>query len=287
MKLSIFPKFGALNSKPVFESFKKGAESLGCSVVEHDLDADIYVIWSVLWNGRMKPNEEIWKIAKDQGKDVIVLEVGGLKRGITWKVGINGINNFGFFSHTTDLIPNRSKIIDISLKPWTNSGNHILICGQHRLSEQWKHRISQEDWATNVIKSIKKHSTKQIIVRPHPRDYAWVEKIKNLGVKIKIPKKISHTYDDFDFEDDLLNSWAVVSPTSNTGSQAIISGIPAFVEKDSLAWPVGNHTFDKINDPFRPNREQWLEELCHTEWTLEEIESGLPISRILSKKVDK
>ena len=35
---------------------------------------------------------------KRQGKPVIVLEVGGIKRGITWKVGLNGINreaNFG------------------------------------------------------------------------------------------------------------------------------------------------------------------------------------------------
>jgi hypothetical protein len=31
-----------------------------------------------------------------------------------------------------------------------------------------------------------------------------------------------------------------------------------------------------------PERAQWLEDLCHTEWTLGEIASGGPIGRLLS-----
>lgn len=287
MKLSIFPQYGALNSQPVFNAFKQGAETLGHTVLNHDESADIFVIWSVLWSGRMRKNLDVWNKAKSSNKQVIVLEVGGLKRGVTWKVGLNGINNLAYFANKTDLIPNRSKSIGIELKPWSYSGNHILICGQHRSSEQWVSRIPQEAWANFVINTIKEHTDKPIILRPHPRDYDWIDRIKNNSVKIKIPKKIPNTYDDFDFEDDLMNSWAVINPTSNTGSQSIISGIPAFVEYDSLAWPVANSDFSKIDDPVRPSRELWLEQLCHTEWTLDEIASGIPINRLFAKKVDK
>ena len=64
MKLSIFPQYGALNSRPVFAAFVTGSRKLGHTVVENSLDADCYVIWSVLWHGRMKNNQEIWKLAK-------------------------------------------------------------------------------------------------------------------------------------------------------------------------------------------------------------------------------
>ena len=76
----------------LFAALEKGITSLGHTVDYNTDDCDIPVIWSVLWNGRMAPNEKIFKTARDQGKDVLVLEVGGLKRGTTWKVGLNGIN---------------------------------------------------------------------------------------------------------------------------------------------------------------------------------------------------
>ena len=50
MKFSIFNKFGALNSPPVFDAFVQGLTKLGQQVVEHDMTADVAVIWSVLWN---------------------------------------------------------------------------------------------------------------------------------------------------------------------------------------------------------------------------------------------
>ena len=46
-------------------------------------------------------NKDIWEHFRTQNKNVLVIEVGGIKRNNTWKVGLNGINrqaNFG----TTD-----------------------------------------------------------------------------------------------------------------------------------------------------------------------------------------
>ena len=280
MKLSIFPKFGANNSKPVFAAFVQGARLLGHEVVEHDTSADVYVIWSVLWNGQMAANKAIWDSATQAGKPVIVLEVGGIQRGVTWRMGLNHINNQGYFGSTTDLIPGRAAMLGVTLNIWTMGGKNILICGQHTKSLQWQHMPHPMEWLKNTVAQIKTHTDRPIIFRPHPRDWQWAVNWQPSDITIKIPKKIHGTYDDFDFDDDLKNAWAVVNPSSNTGILSILSGVPAFVTSHSLAASVGNLEFNNLDTPLRPRREEWLEWFCHTEWTLEEIRQGLPISRL-------
>lgn len=279
--ISIFNQYGALNSKPVFEAFVHGAKSLGHTVKFHDFSADYFVIWSVLWHGRMSANYEIWCQAKRLGKKVIVLEVGCLVRGTTWRVGLNHINNLGTFYNNTNIDYDRSKKLGLQLKPWTMSGTSILICGQHTKSEQWRDRPSADIWLKNTVTEVKKFTNRPIIFRPHPRDYAWATNFKLKDVIVKIPKKLNSTYDDFDFDNDLNSAWAVVNPSSNTGILSVINGVPAYVDHDSLAAPVGNLELSNIDtEPSRPLREEWFEKLCHTEWTIDEITQGLPIIRL-------
>jgi len=38
-----------------------------------------------------------------------------------------------------------------------------------------------------------------------------------------------------------------------------------------------------IESPQRPDREQWFNELCHTEWFVDEIKEGEPFSHLLDK----
>ena len=69
MKFSLYTNHGALNSKPVFEAFAKSLVDAGHSVMynepyrvfDHYDSYDVAVIWSVLWNGRMSPNQAIWE----------------------------------------------------------------------------------------------------------------------------------------------------------------------------------------------------------------------------------
>ena len=105
MRFSLYTNHGALNSKPVFEAFAKSLVDAGHSVVYnepyqvfgHYDNYDVAVIWSVLWHGRMAKNKDVWEQNRLLNKPVIVLEVGGINRGTTWKVGLNGINRDAFF----------------------------------------------------------------------------------------------------------------------------------------------------------------------------------------------
>jgi len=97
MKFNLRRRYGALNSGPVFDAFHSGANALGHDVVV-DSDDGIDVIWSVLFNGRMAGNRAIWERNIQKSKPTIVLEVGGISRGTTWKVGLNGINRDAYLA---------------------------------------------------------------------------------------------------------------------------------------------------------------------------------------------
>jgi len=283
MKLSLFTDYGATNSTTVFDAFSEAAKNMGFSVVFNTFDADVYVIWSVLWHGRMAENKTVWKYAKEHHKHVIVLEVGGLVRNKTFKVGLGGINNLAEFANKENLIAGRSQQLGLRLKPWTDTGEHILICGQHTKSEQWMHRGDPVSWLQFLVKQIRALSKRTIIFRPHPRDRAWSIGLHLHHAKIHVPCKLPNTYDDYDFDTDLNMAWAVVSPSSNPGLQSIINGVPAFVDEDSLALPVANQSIINIENPNRPSRDLWFEQLCHTEWTVEEIAAGVPLIRLINK----
>ena len=157
MKFSLFREHGAQNSKPVFDAFANSLTGAGHTVVDNDYNSDVAVIWSVLWNGRMAGNEKVWLDFQAHNKKVIVLEVGGLKRGTTWKVAINGINrdaNFGSSGNDNT----RANELGLKLKPWAFSGDRIIICGQHDKSNQWKGMPSMSTWVLNTIDTIRKRT---------------------------------------------------------------------------------------------------------------------------------
>ena len=282
MKFSLWTNNGALNSKPVFEAFATGANLLGHTVAYNDVHADVDVIWSVLWHGRMSPNKEIWDKAQKENRPVIVLEVGGINRGTTWKVGLNGINRDAYFGglHNNS---SRADALGIFLKPWkfNNEQGDIIIACQHNKSHQWRNQKSVQTWLFESIDLLRQYTNRKIIIRPHPRCPIPAIQYEFKNVVVQNPQHVQGTYDDFDF--DPTNAYAVVNWSSNPATQAVMKGVPVFVGPDSLAYDVGNTNLANINNPRMPDRTQWLNDIAHTEWRIEEISQGIPIKRLTSK----
>jgi hypothetical protein len=275
MRVSIFDQYGALNSAPVFAAVRAGLDRIGVQYTSMDSSADVAVIWSMLWAGRMKPNQQIWELYRSTGRPVIVVEVGMLRRGLTWKLGVNGTGLLADYGQ--ELIPNRANTLGLGVTPWTNSGYNIVIACQRSDSEQWAGQPPTIAWLTETARKIRQHSDRPIVIRPHPR-----QRIANIpGCVIESPKPIPGTYDSFDYDQCLKTAWTVINHNSGPGTQAILKGVPAFVGSSSLAMPVGNLDIANIENPLRPDRSQWIEQLAHTEWTIPEIESGLPLQRLL------
>lgn len=274
MKFGLFKKYGALNSVPVFESFEQSLKKFDFKYEDNCFDADVAVIWSVLWNGRMKDNKIVWDYFRSKNKKVIVLEVGGIQRGHTWKVGLNGVNNSAILGPKNQS-SERAKKLNLNLKDWRKQGEFILICAQHEKSDQWKNMPKTRDWFLDKYTQIRKYTDRPIIFRPHPRfPLHYIDKnLKN--VYVSTPKKIAGSYDNFDLTFDRV--WITINENSNPGPQSIIQGIPAITGKHSLAYSVSEKHIKNIEDPLMPDRTQWINDYAHTEYTLDEIKQGVPL----------
>ena len=234
MKFSLWRQYGALNSRTVFDAFASSLLDAGHVVSDNDISSDVDVIWSVLWNGRMAANKRIWEDNRRNKKPTIVLEVGGIKRGTTWKVGLNGINRDAFFSSMGNNSVRADKL-GLSLKPWRTNGSYILICGQHEKSLQWENMPNMTAWLGNTINTIRENTDLPIYWRPHPRYPVQYVEQDFKDVIRQTPNKLESTYDDYDF--GVRDAWATVCESSNPGSHSIIAGIPAFVSDSSLIVP--------------------------------------------------
>ena len=280
MKFSLWTNYGALNSKPIFDAFAYSCLDAGHTVGYNDKSSDVDVIWSVLWHGRMANNRTIWEQAQQNKKPIIVLEVGGLQRNTTWKVGLNGINRDAYFGPKGN-DDTRAKKLGLTCKPWKDNKNGpIVIACQHAYSHQWKNKKPIPTWVYDTAMEIRDYTDRQIIIRPHPR--CRIQGIEHYvkDVILQYPKKLIGTYDDFDFYVD--DAYAIVNWSSNPATHAIINGIPAFVGPSSLAYDVANIDLKDINNPIKPDRTQWLNDLAHTEWTVEEIKQGIPLKSLTS-----
>tara|TARA_R110000744_G_scaffold355780_1_gene462396 strand:- start:4236 stop:5072 length:837 start_codon:yes stop_codon:yes gene_type:complete len=278
MKFSLWTQYGALNSKPIFDAFANSLNSNGHVVVYNDSSADINVIWSVLFNGRMAGNKAVW----EQQKPTIVLEVGGIKRGTTWKVGLNGINRDAYFGPSSN-DNTRANELGLKLSPWKYTGEYILIAGQHDKSLQWKDMPAMATWVHDTITFIRAQTDRPIIFRPHPRCPLPAIEHDFKDVKRQTPKQIQNTYDDFDMQFD--NIWATVSWSSNPGIHSVINGVPAFTGPSSLAFDVAEQNLRNIDNPLYCDRTQWLNDYAHTEYTIEEISQGIPLKHLTSKLI--
>ena len=279
MIFCLYTDYGALNSQPVFHAFAKSVVDAGHTVIynepyrlmDHYNNYDVAVIWSVLWNGRMAQN-------RLHNRPVIVLEVGALNRGTMWKVGLNGINRDAYFAPKKNN-NERANMLGLKLKPWTyNEDGPIVICLQHNKSQQWATMPPHDKWLDNTLSTIRKRTDRLIIIRPHPRCPIPLFSDKYKNVDVQYPVKNNTTYDDYEF--DMSDAYAVVSWSSNPAIQAILQGVPVFVGPSSLAYDVAQHSVKEINNPIRPDRTQWLNDLAHVEYSTHEIAAGYPLKHL-------
>ena len=196
MRFRLYREYGALNSPPVFDAVEHGLRQQGHDIVNDD--EDVSVIWSVLWSGRMRQNKLIYERCQQQGKPILIIEVGNLKRGETWRICLNHINNLGKFANEDNLDISRPQKLGMGLKqPPAIRRGEILIACQHQESLQWQGMPAMKDWVADTIEKIKQHTHRRIRVRYHPRS---AFPFKQSGVEVERPTRIPNTYDDFDNE---------------------------------------------------------------------------------------
>ena len=272
MRVKIYTQHGALNSKPIFDALKLGLQRTGHTVV--DSGEDLAVIWSVLWLGRMSGNQKVYDWCKKNNIPVMIVEVGNLLRGRTWRLCLNNINGLGKFANSDDIDPLRPRKLGVFLRPEAQQRkDSILIACQHQRSLQWEGLPSTQKWVEETIRQIRNYTDKKIIVRPHPRN---LFNLRMSNIYVQIPSKVKNSYDDYDIDYD---HHCVVNYNSGPAVQAAIAGVPVVCDASSLAFPVSDE-LQNIDSPSLKDRSEWFLRLCHTEWTVEEITKGEPIDKL-------
>jgi len=275
--IAYFPSQAARNAPPVLEAALCGLRHHGIAAIENSLDADAALIWSVLWQGRMRNNQTVYEHYRSLGKPVLIIDIGCLDRGRTWKIALNHVTAQGYYGHTQHLDPSRPSRLGVQMCRTTPNKRHdaILIACQHAASLQVEKLCSQAGWAQQFVDQIRCHTDRPIVIRAHPRS-PLTHAIQGTHVVLQQPKLLANTYDSFDLD---FNFHAVVNHNSGPGIQAAVHGTPVVVHDSSLAYPV-SISMSQIGDPPQRDRARWFLEICHTEWLLEEIAQGAWITRL-------
>jgi hypothetical protein len=274
--IAYYPLQCAKNAQPVMSAVLDCLQARGIQTQENSMTSDAAIIWSVLWAGRMTTNQAVYEHYRSQGKPVIIIEIGALYRGDTWKIAVNNINADGYYGHLDNLDWDRPKKLRISLATQLSPRPNIIVALQHDRSLQVT-GLNMAEWLNNTLAILKNNTDRPITVRPHPRCRLPLTNLP-ANVTMEIPNKLPNTYDSFDMHYDC---HALVNYNSGPGIQAAIAGVRPIVDSTSLAHPVGMG-FADIEQPYTKDRELWLTQICHTEYTINELQRGTWIERITS-----
>jgi hypothetical protein len=220
----------------------------------------------------MEPNRAVYAHYRNQGRPVIIVEVGALYRGNTWKISVNNVTAEGYYGHETQLDWDRPRKLGISLATQTVVRPEIVVALQHDKSLQVEAIPDMTQWVHRTVTTLRQHTDRSIVVRPHPRCRIAMP----AGIAVQQPQRVPNTYDSYDMH---FNCHAVVNYNSGPGIQAAIAGVRPVVDATSLAAPVAVQYTD-IEKPYTVDRDLWFTQICHTEYTVPEIKAGLWLNRL-------
>lgn len=163
-----------------------------------------------------------------------------------------------------------SQNLNLALKDYRTTGNHILICLQR--SGGWSMGQSNvAEWANNVIAQIQQVSDRPIIIRAHPGDKSQTQYLPKINWSNKVKLSTNPS-----LVNDLQNCWAAVNHNSSPVVGAAIEGVPIFVTDParSQCKEIANIDLAQIENPLMPDRQQWVERLSMFHWNFDELKSG-------------
>jgi hypothetical protein len=155
-------------------------------------------------------------------------------------------------------------------QPKSNPQGHVLICMQRDGGFSMK-TLNPLEWLAQKIQQIRKHSSRTIVVRPHPGDYRpkdFDQYRKQPGITLVDPLNTQLT-------DNLNGAHAAVFFNSSASVAAVCAGVPVFADDVScVAWSVANQDIAQIESPEVFEREQWLYDLAAAHWSDADAQAG-------------
>jgi len=159
----------------------------------------------------------------------------------------------------------RWRVHNIELKPHKGSGKCVLIAAPDEKPCSF-YGITLDSWLADTINKIKQHTDRPIQIRERP--------------VARTDRKTQRT------EDWLQDVHALVTFNSIAATEAVMSGVPAFVTAPcNAAMPVSNIDLSKIENPWFPDPDhvhEWACHLAYGQFHIREFVSG-EAARILDE----
>ncbi len=206
------------------------------------------------------------------GGQHLVIELGYLHRDRYYMVGWGGLNGRADFCNR-NMPSDRLDALQIDVKPWRTTGEHVVLCGQVPTDSAVCH-VDYAAWCRETALELKRRTRRVVRFRAHPMAS---EEIDMRGTGVVLSDRPS-------LLDDLQNAWCVVTFNSNAAVESILEGVPAFAfDEGSMATAVASSDLDDLENPPMPDRRQWLADLAYAQWTVDEIRAGLAWEHLRQK----
>ena len=213
--------------------------------------------------GFIENNAQLIKQLKDNGVDWYFWDMPYYGRWLNdaektwyWRVSRNRLH----YSYTCDRPDDRFRRWNKQPKPY-RPGNKILICPSSETMTRFTTGWSVEEWVDVVTRRVKKHTDMPILVRYKPR----ANGTSGPGAAT-VP-----------IEHELHDAHCVVTSISLSAMEAQFEGVPTICHADSFAADISSTSLN-INNLVYPSdseRQQWFNNLAYSQFTHDEIESGL------------
>lgn len=252
-----------------FESFCTGLAAAGYRVVTAEPRqpaqvGDVLVTWN-----KKGPWEAVADRFERQGGTVIVAENGYLGKDESghqyYAIARHGHNGSGEWVSGGG---ERFERLGVDLKPWRASGSHILVCPNRFIGP--KAFLMPQDWVERTVAELQLLTDRPIRVRPHPGHWKRLKQHPDIGLAT-----------------DMAGAFACVIWASSAGVKALMWGIPVIC---TAPWWIckqaAGSKLSEINSPPMPDRLPAFERMSWAQWTMKEIEAGIPFCHLLDQRAE-
>lgn len=250
----------------VGEALIEGVMNSGDEVTGHYGDADVIIAYGL---GRSHPT--LHEGARQENMPNVLVDFGYWRRNFEMYSDKNHYRMSLRHPHPDEYIMHmgeteeRFSSYNKQIEPWKMDGEYILLADIGRKSYGF-FGMEYQSWAKESIEKLRQHTDRPIVYRAKPSSSAEGDALP--GVSFSNPMKES-------IKQALKNAYVVVTYHSNVGCDALLAGVPIFVQQGA-AKPMGLQDLSKIETPYYPTtRFPFFCNLAYCQWSVAEIREGL------------
>lgn len=236
------------------KAFREGLRRHGLDAQIEDARTVIECDLAVFWGHR---KHDIIRRQRDNGRRYLVMERGYVDDRFQWtSLGYDGLNGRADFCNEDVSGDRWERHFAHHMKPWRKRDGYVLIMGQVR-GDAALANVNFPEWVSRTISDLRALGH-DVRFRPHPSD---------AGQRYDCPIQAGS------LEDAIAHASFVVTWNSNSGVDAVLSGVPVVaMDEGSMARPVAAHGLESAG--IMPDRTRWAHRLAWCQWRMDEISSG-------------